>query len=236
MKTKPILIRFLSFLILLGAVALYLWLYLFPTMAAINRERRETVDIGTAIEDIRRERINFTFLGEREEEMLEKMTQNLHAAIPRIRGKADWRQNVDKIKNYIERLAQSHHIDLIELTEAGKEASAAPGSLKHRTLAVTFSSDPMKGLNFINRLPRGEQLLCPRALTVTPGEGNPHFKLELRVYYVTGKKALARIELPGPRVDRDSGILLDSVFETSPYRFSQQELGRRLGSGMPKKR
>jgi len=233
MSTKPIFVRLFSFLLLLVLVGLYLWLYLFPTMEAVNRERRETNDLSTKIEDIRKERINFSFMGERENLMLQKMTEELHKALPKIRGKGDWQRTLKKVRNYIETLAMSHSITPIEIAESGQADSPAASALKYRTLMLSFTGDPAKALNFINRLSWWEQLLSPRAISIIPGIDNPQFNVELRIYYVQGRKALDNLELPGPMVDRDSEILLESVFETAPFRFSKQALPGPPGRGIP---
>lgn len=233
MSIKPIFVRLLSFLLLLALVGIYLWLYLFPTMAAINRERREALDLAAKIEDIRKERINFSFMGERENLMLQNMAEELHKALPKIRGKADWKRTLKKVRNFIETLAMSHGITAIEISETGQNDSPATAALKYRSLMLGFTGEPAKALNFINRLPWWEQIISPQAISIVPGIDNPQFKLELRVYYVQGRKTLADIELPGPMVDRDSDILLESVFETAPFKFSKQELPGLPGRGIP---
>ncbi len=221
-------------------IAVYLVVYIFPSMESINRHRREVKNFELKIADLGNMRVNLTFPDQRERKYFLRAERMLKRKIPQVIDSKAFDSLIENLSLYLKNLAASEgvRLDRVEVeTPAGQKETGhgneKEGLLKSHDIYLGFAGELKNAVNFINHIPWGVYYLVGSKMTISAGGDFPSYGLVLKVYYFdqfssAGVKS-GISEQVGLAVDLDSEILLDRVYYHLPGKYRKREVPTKFG-------
>jgi len=228
--------------------ALYILLYLLPTVKAISRYKREIKDMKLVISDFVKMEKRFLFSNEREKNYFTQSQEELKNKIPEVKTREDFTKRFAEVSEYIQNLADRDGITKPVLTLISDSGSRSPISsilkgVKYQTISLRFTGPIKNVMNFINHIPWGSYYLSEDKILIAAGDNFPNYTVFLKIYYIDSSQEdehsltaeSASGDSEGLVIDYNSAILLRPIHgglvEKRPKKELSSQFGKNFGTG-----
>jgi len=219
MRAKQVIKVILFLGAILTAVSLYLFLYFYPAVKAMNRIKRETSDVQTKIGNMGKTLSFIRLPDEKEKERVAVQDRRLISELRRMDAGPAPDSGLDKTESYLKELAIQTGIKTLKITRLPTSDQLAGISIRSfavpgfsaRSLSLGFSAQLKTASAFLASIPAAFANLIVEHLEIRESNPEPDFRVIVKAAF------LGPTEVPAggneAEIDIDSTLLLGRVTE-----------------------